>query len=133
MAVLTGGAAFAQSKCQSNCTASNNCSTCTDDRCLRRCGSRLQDCMQACDKAEPSTAPKNLKLSGSCPGPGGRKMPCDQIPQRGPSEQEIKNMMAHPNVKKPNKEKDEANVPRQMPTADNYQQLYNEHQKQMKH
>jgi hypothetical protein len=131
-ALLLGGTALAQSKCQQACMASNACTNCNDDRCLKRCGSRQQDCMASCAKTDASAPPKNLKL-GACTGPGGRKIQCGDAPQSAPNEQDIKNMLAHPKQKPRDKEKDEAKVPHVMPTADNYQKLYEEHQKQQGH
>ncbi len=134
LAVLLGGSAFAQSKCQQRCLAGDTCGECQDDRCIKRCSARTQACMEACEKSDPeSTAGKQVKLTGTCPGPGGRKLPCDQSPQKAPSQADLQNMMLHPPTKPKNREKDEGRVPHTMPTADNYQQLVEEHNRQKGH
>lgn len=130
---LLASAALAQTKCQSRCLDNGCTASCQDDRCMRRCSDRTQSCMAACEKTEPAATQVNkVKMNGTCPGPNGRLMPCDQIPQSAPDEATLKNMMAHPPTKKKDREKDEASVPHQMPTAENYQQLMQQHKAQQK-
>jgi hypothetical protein len=128
---LLAGSAFAQGKCQSRCLDSGSCqASCTDDRCMKRCSARTQACMEACEKTDPASInAKQVKMNGTCPGPGGRMISCDQIPQQAPSEKDVSNMIQHPHVKPKDHNKEESKFPKQMPTADNYQQLYEQQQK----
>jgi len=136
VALLSAGSALAQTACQQKCLAHDTCQSCADDRCIKHCNDRTQSCMLACDKDHPEQGPKKMKLTGLCPGPGGRKIPCDQIPQSAPTDEEMKRMISHPTQKTKtdkDREKDEKSVPHVMPTAENYQQLFEQHQKQQGH
>jgi len=125
---LVATAAWAQTPnaCQQKCLSRDCSQTCSDDRCMKRCNGQIQSCVETCQKNMPKDElTKHQTFKGNCPGPNGRMVPCDQYGAKTPDENAMNDHIA----KAKDQQKKKKDFPHQMPTAENYKELYEKNEK----